>query len=291
MIQRALGTAVHATERNQVLHMDYVHMSDVSDVGDDDEFHEILVLQEDLSHYCELAPAKQPDAETAVTAMLDWFSRFGVPSVIVSDGPTHFKNKIMQLLVERMTARHHFTTPHCPWANGTVERLNQDILQVMRALLSEYRLLPRQWNSLRPLVQMSLNHTLVTSLGNRAPVTVFTGLPASNPLDVGFLPPKTLSNVRLTADQLVALTENLRTSLQSMHSSIDSSRDKDDSGTPQRPVVNFQVGDYVLWAKLVDQTKKYQDKLHAKWYGPMRVVGTISPWIYEIQDMIDATLH
>ena len=111
MIQRALGTAVQAaTERNQVLHMDYVHMSDVSDVGHADEFHEILMLNDDgLSHYCELVPAsKQPDDATAVTAMLDWFSRFGVPSVIMSDGPRHFKNKIMQLLVERMTARHHF---------------------------------------------------------------------------------------------------------------------------------------------------------------------------------------
>ena len=291
MIQRALGTAVHATERNQVLHMDYLHMSDVSDVDDTDEFHELLVLKDDLSHYCELIPAKSPDAETAVNALLDLFSRFGVPSLLVSDGPTHFKNKVIKSLVERMTARHHFTTPHCPWANGSVERLNQDILQVMRALLSEYRLLPRQWCHLRPLVQMSLNHTLVASLGNRAPITVFTGLPASNPLDVVFLPTKTISDVRLTADQVAVLSEKLRTSMQSMHKDMDVERSKRDVGDVGDVVVDFKVGDYVLWAKLADQHKKYQDKLHAKWYGPMRVVDAISPWVYEIEDLITKVRH
>ncbi len=32
--------------------MGYLHMSDVSDVDDTDEFHELLVLKDNLSHYC-----------------------------------------------------------------------------------------------------------------------------------------------------------------------------------------------------------------------------------------------
>ncbi len=71
---------------------------------------------------------------------------------------------------------------------------------------------------------MSLNHTLVASLGTRAPITVFTGLPASNPLDVVFLPSKTISDVRLTADQVAVLSEQLRTSMQLMHTDMDVER-------------------------------------------------------------------
>ena len=138
---------------------------------------------------------------------------------------------------------------------------------------------------------MSLNHTLVVSLGDRAPITVFTGLPASNPLDVVFLPTKTISDVRLTADQVAVLSEKLRTSMQSMHKDMDVERSKRAVGDVGDVVVDFKVGDYVLWAKLADQHKKYQDKLHAKWYGPMRVVDAISPWVYEIEDLITKVRH
>ncbi len=126
----------------------------------------------------------------------------------------------------------------------------------MRALLSEYRLLPRQWCHLRPLVQMSLNHTLAVSLCNRAPITVFTGLPASNPLDVVFLPTKTMSDVRLTADQVAVLSEKFRTSMQLMHKDTDVERSKRDAGDVSDVVVDFKVGDYVLWEKPADQNKK-----------------------------------
>jgi hypothetical protein len=101
---------------------------------------------------------------------------------------------------------------------------------------------------LSPLVQMSLNHTLVVSLGTRVPITVFTGLPGINPLDVAFLPLKTLIDVRLTADQVAVLTEKLRASLQSMHKDMDCERNKGNVGDVGDVDVDFRVGDYVLWA-------------------------------------------
>ncbi len=62
-----------------------------ADVG---EFNEQLVIKDDISHYTELFPAKTPTAEDVANALLDWFSRFGVPSTIVSDATSHFKNKV-----------------------------------------------------------------------------------------------------------------------------------------------------------------------------------------------------
>jgi hypothetical protein len=100
--------------------------------------------------------------------------------------------------------------------------------------------------------------------------------------------------VRLTAEQTAIITANLRTSLQAMHKAIDNIRSKDDIGTATAPPgvdVNFDVGDYVLWAKDVAALKQHQDKLHAKWYGPMRVTAVLTPWIYEIEDLIDGTKH
>eukprot|EP00644_Phytophthora_capsici_P012967 jgi/Phyca11/101588/e_gw1.5.1237.1 len=65
-----------------------------------------------------------------------------------------------------MTQR--FTLAYRPWINGSIERLNRDILQVLRSLL--------------PLIQANLNHSPVASLANHAPAEVFLGVKAATPL-------------------------------------------------------------------------------------------------------------
>ena len=65
----------------------------------------------------------------------------------------------------------------------------------------------------------------------------------------------------------------------------------DDVRPPQGVDVNFAVGDYVLWAKDVTLHKQHQEKLHAKWYGPMRVTAAVTPWIYEIEDLLNGTKY
>ncbi len=79
-------------------------------------------------------------------------------------------------------AHHDFVTAHCPWANGTVEVANRCILRVFRSLLSEWRLAVEDWERLAPIVQLVVKHTRREFLGNEAPVTAMTGLPAMSPL-------------------------------------------------------------------------------------------------------------
>lgn len=69
-----------------------------------------------------------------------------------------------------MKALHTFVPVYTPWVNGTVERLNRDILQVMRVLILEYQLDTKSWEYLLPLVQANLNQTPVASLGGKAPL-------------------------------------------------------------------------------------------------------------------------
>ncbi|EGZ08969.1 hypothetical protein PHYSODRAFT_414166, partial [Phytophthora sojae] len=86
---------------------------------------------------------------------------------------------------------------------------------------------------LLPLVQANLNHTPVVSLGNCAPVELFTGLPAPSALDV--------REQRCMAAM---------------------ARSK---GT----VCNFSEGDYVLWSR-VDQ-RLQGGKLLVRWVEPFQV--------------------
>ena len=52
--------------------------------------------------------------------------------------------------------------------------------------------------------------------------------------------------------------------------------------------VNWTVKDYVLLARV---SKGAQNKLVAKWRGPMRVVATVNDWVYRVQDLITKDEH
>jgi len=65
-----------------------------------------------------------------------------------------------------------------------VERVNRDIIKVLRSLVSEFRTTWLECPSLFPLRQSALSSYKSISLAGNAPMTVFTGLPAYNPLAI-----------------------------------------------------------------------------------------------------------
>ncbi|KAG6592663.1 uncharacterized protein IUM83_12542 [Phytophthora cinnamomi] len=232
LIQRDWTVDREVSDRNECMHMDYLYLGE--SYG---EAKYVLVLKDELTHYCELVAADSANSQTAVEAILDWHKRFGLPAMWMSDNGAHFKNYVMEWLAERLGVSRGFVPVYSPWINGTVERVNRDILQVLRVMLLENQLDTRNWVYLLPLVQANLNHTPVVSLGNCAPVELFTGLPAPSALDV--------SEQRHTAAM---------------------ARSK---GT----VCNFSEGDYVLWSR-VDQ-RLQGGKLLVRWVGPFQVVKAL----------------
>eukprot|EP00644_Phytophthora_capsici_P005410 jgi/Phyca11/97370/e_gw1.1.1668.1 len=112
----------------------------------------------------------------------------------ISDQGSHFKNEVVSELSRRLRTQQEFTPAYCPWINGSVERVNRDILQVIRTMI------------------LDLNHTAVPSLGNRAPVELFTGLPCPTPLREFYLPnqrmkQRMLNKKRERGENIVNFTE------------------------------------------------------------------------------------
>ncbi|RAW21597.1 hypothetical protein PC110_g21961 [Phytophthora cactorum] len=141
------------------------------------------MMKDSLTHYCELFPYQSPTAFVAVESLLEWYKRFGCPETLMSDQGTHFRKHMVGLLCSRLKIEQNFSPVYSPWLNGTVERLNKDVLQVMRALLIEHGLDFHKWSYLLPVVQANLNHTPVRSLSGHSPIELFTGLEAPSALD------------------------------------------------------------------------------------------------------------
>ena len=159
-------------------------------------------------------PCTTPTSSIAATTLLDWYKRFGMAHVWQSDCGSHFVNNVIKELESRLKFKQVITPVYAPWLNGTIERLNRDILTVMRTLLLEFQLHSREWVYLVPIVQSNLNHSPMASLCGAAPIELFTGLPRPSVLSSIVVPGRNNENHQvISIDDFPAKIEDLRRSL------------------------------------------------------------------------------
>ena len=270
IIQRPHSQLWHARQPNEGLHFDYLYLGKAL-AGPK----YVLVLKDDLSHFCELVASDEASADVVVEATLRWASRFSMPMVWISDQGTHFKNYVMEAVARHLKVHHQFVVTYTPWRNGTVERLNRDLLQVMRVMLREYGLALDQWEYLLPVVQANLNQTPVASLEGKTPMDVFTGyVPVTALITVvADDDEQLLRQVNWSQPELTRNMKNVQASMAGLHKAI---VDKRAAVTARREAARTHmehfianVGDYVLWSR-VDE-KRYP-KLLVTWLGPYKIV-------------------
>ncbi|OWY93050.1 hypothetical protein PHMEG_00037692 [Phytophthora megakarya] len=255
--------------RNERLHMDYLFLGDTYD-----STKYVLVLKYEPTHFCELIAADSAGSDVVVAVILDWFKRLGLPETWETDNGSHFKAEVMSSLCERLKANLSFVPVYTPWINKTIERINHDIIQVLRVMLLEYQLDTRNWFYLLTLIQANLNHSPVASLGNHAPIEVFTGLPVPSVLDTIAVPSS--SGIRLVPadpERVSRQDDKLRLSLQVMHKEANTYKEKKRLYAMARSkgsICNFEVGDFVLWSRV--DSRLQGNKLLVRWVGPFRVV-------------------
>ncbi|KAG3060766.1 hypothetical protein PI124_g22732 [Phytophthora idaei] len=200
-----------------------------------------------------------------------------MPETLLSDQGAHFRNEMMKHLAARLKMELHFTPAYSPRLNGTVERLNRDVLQVFRALLMEYDLDRHEWPYLLPAVEANLNHTKVQSLAGRAPVEGFTALPAASALDAIVVP---VTDER--AERVVELgdigefVDRLRSSLHAIHQDVVDVKERlrlRDIAAHKGTSANFDVGDFVLWSRIDQPFTNH--KLLGQWVGPFKVIEAL----------------
>jgi phage terminase large subunit-like protein len=71
-VPRQLGTQLHTTNPNEILHFDFLYLSR------DRKYQYLLLLKDYLSEYLLLVPCRTADAAATVYALMRWFAVFGV---------------------------------------------------------------------------------------------------------------------------------------------------------------------------------------------------------------------
>jgi hypothetical protein len=67
---RPLGTQLHATKPNEILHFDFLCIG----LSRDGKYQYLLLLKDDLSGYLWLVPCRTADAAATVDALIRWFA-------------------------------------------------------------------------------------------------------------------------------------------------------------------------------------------------------------------------
>jgi hypothetical protein len=172
--------------------------------------------------------------------------------------------------------KHHFTTAYSPKSNCTVERVNREIMKVLRSLVSEFKISWNEWASLLPLLQSALNKYKSASLAGQAPITVFTALPAYNPLAVVLEGTDAISFKQSKMKPDKVLANDLKESLEELHKKAETcsaaERARSLRKSEKYVKANLEAGDYVLVGTTQFGT---QAKTAPRWIGSFRVVEAL----------------
>jgi hypothetical protein len=91
-VPRPLGTQLHATKSNEILHFVFLYIG----LSRDRKYQYVLLLKDDLRGYLRLVPCRTADAAATVDALMRLFAVFGVVLLWISDRGNHFKNEVVR---------------------------------------------------------------------------------------------------------------------------------------------------------------------------------------------------
>ena len=97
----------------------------------------ILLVVDYVSKWVEAATCPKNDANTVVGFLQrNILSRFGTPRTIISDGGSHFSNKVFDRLMGRYGIKHIMSLAYHPQTNGQAEFSNREIYKILENTVS-----------------------------------------------------------------------------------------------------------------------------------------------------------
>ncbi|XP_037802987.1 uncharacterized protein LOC119597481 [Penaeus monodon] len=110
----------------------------------------ILTLVDYATRYPEAVPLKRITTKTVAEALVEIYSRLGIPEEVIHDRGTQFMSDCMHEVSCLLSLKQLPTTPYHPMSNGLVEKFNGTLKAMLSRLCAEQ---PRQWRRyLSPLL-------------------------------------------------------------------------------------------------------------------------------------------
>lgn len=238
----------------------------------------ILTLVDYATRYPEAVALRDITAETVAEALLNIFTRVGIPREVLSDQGSQFMAGVMKEVSRLLSVKQLVTSPYHPICNGLVERFNGTLKMMLKRMCAEK---PRDWDryigpllfAYREVKQESMGYSpfeLLYGREVRGPMSILRELWTQEQPD---------EEVRSTYQYVVDLKERLQDTCHLAHEELRKAQAKQlkHYNLKAKPR-SFKLNDKVLVLRPTDN-----NKLLMQWQGPFKVLERVRENDYRIE--------
>lgn len=239
----------------------------------------IVVATDYMTRWPEACPIQKANAAEVVDFIYDEIiCRHGCPKIILSDRGTHFRNQLVDTLLEKLQVKHYLSTPYHPQTNGLVERFNKTLCESLAKLCNEVT----EWDLLIPSVLFAYR-TAKQSTTKIEPFYLVYGRQAKLPISIE--QPEEMENNDIF-DRIQDLIDVLPQTRENAKVQIKKVQQKQKNYHDQQPIrkEQFQIGDKVLMYNAA-KDKQWSGKLEPKWKGPFYVHEVLQKGAYKLRTL------
>ena len=238
----------------------------------------ILTIVDYATRYPEAVPLKNINTETVAEALVDIYTRLGIPHEVLTDNGSQFVSDLMAEVNRLLSIKRMVTTPYHPICNGLIEKVNGNLKLMLKRMCAER---PRDWDRyINPLL-FAYREAPNESLGF-SPFELLFGRKVRGPMSIlGELWTKDeiTPEVKTTYEYVIDLKSRLSETCKLAQETLAKSQNKykkyyDRRSRPR----SLQVGDQVLILLPTDR-----NKLLMQWKGPFPVKGKFNEVDYIIK--------
>lgn len=237
----------------------------------------ILTVVDYATRYPEAVALRRIDTQTVAEALVDIYSRVGIPREVLTDRGGQFTSDLMREVSRLLSIRQMTTTPYHPACNGLVERFNGTLKSMLRKMCEER---PKDWDRyINPLL-FAYREAVQESTGF-SPFELLFGRVVRGPLAIlhelwtGEVDePDTKTTYQYVLDLKDRLEATCQVAQENLGKSAEKYRRQYNRKAKDR---KFEVGDEVLLLLPSDT-----NKLLMHWQGPFKVVQKVGHLDYKI---------
>ena len=246
----------------------------------------ILTLIDYATRYPEAVALPDIKTETVAEALVEIYSRIGIPSEILTDMGSQFTSTVMREVSRLLSIKQLMTTPFHPICNGLIEHFHSTLKLMLKRLCSER---PKDWDRYLAATLFAYREAPHEST-KFSPFELMYGRTVRGPMEVLkelFTKTGTDEEVKSTYQYVIDLKNRIRDTCELAHQHLSKASDryKKYYDLRSRPR-SLEVGDQVLVLLPTDN-----NKLLLQWKGPYPVVARFNDNDYQIEEQVSVESH